>query len=189
LKSTHKTIVSTIILPKPRRWIACLFTSIGYGKPNMKINNPGKGAPSSILSFTRAALEELRTRLEDFGPSNFDKMTRRTTDDEKPGEIWSPKFNSGAFGVDWEDTEQILIKEFQTFERPWYLVNKIKSNDYEPQLENEGSEVQSDGRRGGSRGGTPSHSKGGGRGRKRSPEPVDNDHPLRDFLIEQGFYH
>ncbi|KIV82277.1 hypothetical protein PV11_04398 [Exophiala sideris] len=107
-----------------RRWIACLFTSIGYGKSNMAINNPGKAPKETILINTRYALEELRTRLETLGPSNFDERTSWKTDDEKPGEIWSVKFNSGAFGVPWKETREILEQEFAGFERPWTVVEK-----------------------------------------------------------------
>jgi hypothetical protein len=102
-----------------------LFTSIGYGKPNIKLNNPGRDSPSKILMNTRLALEGLRTQLEGFGPSNFNKMTRRNTDDDKPGEIWSVKFNSGAFGVDWAKSVRALRQEFNGFERPWFIVEKI----------------------------------------------------------------
>jgi ADP-ribose 1''-phosphate phosphatase len=115
-------------MPQPRRWIACLFTSIGYGKPNIKLNNPGKDSPSKILTNTRLALEELRTQLEEFRLSNFNKMTRRKSDDYKPGEIWSVKFNSGAFGVDWLDSLRALRQEFDGFERPWFIVEKINSD-------------------------------------------------------------
>ena len=107
-----------------RRWIACLVTSAGYGTPNIKTNNPGKDSKVAILKHTRYALEELRVSLERFGPSNFDEETAWETDDQKPGEIWSCKFNSGAFGVDWQETLEVLEEEFAGFERPWTVVEK-----------------------------------------------------------------
>lgn len=115
-----------LLQKEPRRWIACLFTSLGYGQRNIGHNNPGKDAPSTILKNTRVALEELRTRLEEFGPSNFNECTREVTDDLKPGEIWSPRFNSGAFGVPWRDSQAILQEEFEGFERPWTIVDKVE---------------------------------------------------------------
>ncbi len=126
--------ISEIPILKPRRWIACIYTSVGYGKPNMKINNPGKDSPANILKHTRTAIRSLRSNLEGFGPSNFNKMTRSETDDEKPGEIWSPKFNSGAFGVDWKETLKILEEEFFGFERPWIVVEKLSREDHDPDL-------------------------------------------------------
>lgn len=80
----------------------------------MATNNPGKDPKERILKNTSYALEDLRAQLE----------VRRLPDDEKPGEIWSVKFNSGAFGVDWEETLQVLENEFQGFERPWFVVNQ-----------------------------------------------------------------
>lgn len=124
LKGKDSIVVPSSTVQGTRHWIACLFTSIGYGKPNISKNNPGKDSPVAILKNTRAALEELKVRLEDFGPSNFNEETNWMTDDEKPGEIWSVKFNSGAFGVDWEETRVILEEEFNDFERPWTVVER-----------------------------------------------------------------
>lgn len=107
-----------------RRWIACLFTSIGYGKPNKTTNNPGRDSEDLILRNTRHALEELRARLEQYGPSNFDEETSWETDDNKPGGIWSCRFNSGAFGVDWDKSRRVLEDEFRSFERPWTIVQR-----------------------------------------------------------------
>ncbi|EXJ87464.1 hypothetical protein A1O3_04424 [Capronia epimyces CBS 606.96] len=115
---------STTVFAK-RRWIACLFTSAGYGRPNPAINKIGKDSKQRILNRTRSALEYLRVLLEEFGPSNFDEDTNWRTDDDKPGEIWSCKFNSGAFGVEWESSCAILEQEFATFERPWTIVDKV----------------------------------------------------------------
>lgn len=108
---------------RPRLWIACLFTSLGYGKKNMRLNNPGRDTVRKILYNTAVALENLRTQLEEFTPSNFDEETAWDTDDDKPGEIRACKFNSGAFGVPWEETEALIEQEFKDFERPWVIVD------------------------------------------------------------------
>lgn len=99
----------------------------------MAANNPGKGSKDSILENTIYALEELRRDLEGFGPSNFDERTSWKTDGDKPGEIWSVKFNSGAFGVPWEETRGILEHEFAGFERPWTVVEKKVRAQDEPE--------------------------------------------------------
>ncbi|KIX92709.1 uncharacterized protein Z520_11561 [Fonsecaea multimorphosa CBS 102226] len=129
-KGTDKVLPSGQSVFKPRHWIACLFTSIGYGKPNMKTNNPGKDPTTKIIPNTRMALEHLRVQLEDFGPSNLNPRTAWKTDKDKPGEICSPKFNSGAFGVDWEDTRTLISEEFKGFERPWIVVEELHNSEH-----------------------------------------------------------
>jgi hypothetical protein len=115
-------------LSKPQRWIACLLTSVGYGNKNMRFNNPGRDPPKKILEQTRTALESLRILLEDRA------QLKLSEEDEYgvPGEIWSCKFNSGAFGVDWEDTKTILESEFYGFDRPFTIVEKAQNFDDEP---------------------------------------------------------
>ncbi|EXJ83673.1 hypothetical protein A1O1_07297 [Capronia coronata CBS 617.96] len=115
---------SAIVFEK-RHWIACLFTGVGYGKPNTASSNPGKDSQPRILRRTMSALEHLRIMLEEFGPSNFNEDTNWQSDDDKPGEIWCCKFNSGAFGVDWEETRALVEEEFMGFERPWTVVTKV----------------------------------------------------------------
>ena len=107
----------------PRFWIACLFTSLGYGRKDMRHNNPGRDTKAKILYHTALALENFRSQLEDFTPSNFDEDTAWDTDDDKPGEIRACKFNSGAFGVPWEETEALIEQKFKDFERPWLIVD------------------------------------------------------------------
>jgi hypothetical protein len=189
LKGIDNALLGEITIPKPRRWIACLFTSIGYGRPNKKTNNPGKDSPSLILQHTRLALEELRTRLEDYAISDPKKMkflgtTAKEAADEKPGEIWSSKFNSGAFGVDWEVTREVLVQEFDTFGSPWTLVQKIRSGEDES-LESPDANVMED---------TVSkhirrHSQIEFENRPsvKNGGSVECDRPLRDALREMGF--
>lgn len=123
-KAESEGLASSVLIEK-RRWIACLFTSLGYGRPSIANDNPGKDSKERILRYTRNALEYLRVLLEEFGPSNFNEDTNWQTDDDKPGDIWCCKFNSGAFGVDWKETEAIVDQEFWTFERPWTVVEKV----------------------------------------------------------------
>lgn len=104
-----------------RRWVACLFTSTGYGKRNNARNNPGRDPVPDIQRHTQTALGDLRMQLEAFGPSNFDDNTRWRTDDQKPGKILAVKFNSGAFGAPWELNEALVREVFNGFERPWHV--------------------------------------------------------------------
>lgn len=103
-----------------KRWIACLFTSVGYGKKNIRLNNPGRDPPDQILASTRAALEDFRLQLEERARSN----SGAEGEFDPPGEIWSCKFNSGAFGVKWEETKMILEEEFFGLGQTFKVVEK-----------------------------------------------------------------
>lgn len=103
---------------KQRRWIACLFTSVGYGTKNTRFSNPGRDSPEKILRQTRMALESLRAQLEDYARSDLGEHDQYAV----PGDLWACKFNSGAFGVDWEETMEIIESEFQGFDRPLTVV-------------------------------------------------------------------
>ncbi len=112
------------VVYSPRSWVACLFTSTGYGRKNKAKSNPGKDRPEQILQYTKAALADMRMQLEGFGATNFDKNESWKTDDEKPGQILAVKFNSGAFGVKWELTEALILETFTGFERPWFIFDR-----------------------------------------------------------------
>ncbi|KAL2413644.1 hypothetical protein ABEF95_003578 [Exophiala dermatitidis] len=125
---------SSTVVYKKRHWIACLFTSIGFGEPSISGLNPGKDSRTRILIRTQQALEQLRILLEEFQPSNFNPETSWRTDDDKPGEIWCCKFNSGAFEVDWEDTCARVEEEFVGFERPWTVVERVAKDKHGGQV-------------------------------------------------------
>ncbi|KEF57015.1 uncharacterized protein A1O9_07205 [Exophiala aquamarina CBS 119918] len=103
---------------KQRRWIACLLTSVGYGTKNMRFNNPGRDSPERILRQTQMALESLRTQLEDYTRCDLGEHDEYAV----PGDLWTCKFNSGAFGVDWEETLEIVESEFEGFDQPLTVV-------------------------------------------------------------------
>jgi hypothetical protein len=111
-----------------RQWIACLYTSNGYGRKNMRSNNPGKDSEDSILQNTAYALEGLRTDLELCQPRALSNIPTEFDDriiwSTIPGQIVACKFNSGAFGVAWEKTRALIIREFEHSEMPWLIVDK-----------------------------------------------------------------
>ncbi len=111
----------TKVVYSHRRWVACLFTSTGYGKKNDARNNPGKDSVADIQVHTKTALRDLRMQLEAFGPSNYSIDASWNTDDEKPGKVLAVKFNSGAFGVPWESTQALIREVFTGFERPFHI--------------------------------------------------------------------
>ncbi|MCJ1252078.1 ADP-ribose 1''-phosphate phosphatase [Trapelia coarctata] len=79
-------------LPSPSsagHWIACLFTSIGYGGR--------KSSADVILEMTKKAMGDLAKKL---------KFTRgRGTE---VGELWAVRLNSGKFAVKWDRTKRVL---------------------------------------------------------------------------------
>ncbi|KAI4222073.1 MAG: hypothetical protein L6R36_006432 [Xanthoria steineri] len=70
-------------------WIACLFTSSGYGK--------NVDTPSAILRATESAVSDLGRQISD-GKEQGCEM----------GECYSVRINSGLFGVPWRDTKRVL---------------------------------------------------------------------------------
>ncbi|KIM43267.1 hypothetical protein M413DRAFT_444082 [Hebeloma cylindrosporum] len=71
-----------LLIPGDTHDIACLFTSIAYGRR--------KDSPSEILSATRTSVQDLI----------------RQNVGQKP--LHACRFNSGKFAVPWVDTEAIL---------------------------------------------------------------------------------
>lgn len=95
----------------PKVFIACLRTSIGFGKPNQRTNNPGLDSKDLVIAQTRAALRDLRAQLEEMGEERQKEIV-----------IWSPKFNSGAFKVPWEETEGLIEEVFAGWTGKWCLM-------------------------------------------------------------------
>ncbi|KAL5365510.1 hypothetical protein BJX96DRAFT_13876 [Aspergillus floccosus] len=67
-------------------WIICLFTSREYGK---KVSSP-----DAILENTRLAVADMTKQVDELGA--------------EIGELWSCRFNSGLFKVEWELSRKIL---------------------------------------------------------------------------------
>lgn len=80
---------ATIYLVENGYRVGCLLTSIGYGDD--------KDPPAMILRRTKAAVSDILSLTD--------------------SPICSNKFNSGLFGVPWEDTEKVL--ESVIGEREW----------------------------------------------------------------------
>ena len=91
--------------------IACLRTSLGFGRPNQRTNNPGLASKSLVLAQTRSALRNFRAQLEEMGEEQQKEIV-----------VWSPKFNSGAFKVPWEETEDIIEEVFAGWAGKWLVL-------------------------------------------------------------------
>ncbi|KAI4275709.1 MAG: hypothetical protein LQ337_003021 [Flavoplaca oasis] len=104
-------------------WIACLFTSSGYGK--------NVDTPSAILDATKRAIADLREEINERRiqiqqnermKERYEKLLQRDGDDvdmrrllaickeetEVMGECYSVRINSGLFGVPWVETKKVL---------------------------------------------------------------------------------
>lgn len=79
---------------KKKHWIVCLFTSWDKGRH--------VSTPDIILENTRWAVEDMKRQLAEL-QGDPDPARR-------PGQLWSCRFNSGLFGVKWEETRKVLEK-------------------------------------------------------------------------------
>lgn len=94
--------------------IVCLFTSYGYGRAQAKGNKPKRDSVDVILAQTRASLREFREQLGG--------LVGLGSIEEKDFVVWSPMINSGAFGVAWDETEALIMEEFEGWAGTWKLL-------------------------------------------------------------------
>ncbi|OKL58438.1 ADP-ribose 1''-phosphate phosphatase [Talaromyces atroroseus] len=85
---------------KKKHWIICLFTSRAYGRYVSK--------PDIILENSVHAIRDMRQQLE--------RLCDAENGDEWTGQLYSCRFNSGLFGVEWEDSKRVLERELQGME-------------------------------------------------------------------------
>jgi ADP-ribose 1''-phosphate phosphatase len=96
----------------PSIYVVCLFTSYGFGRPNPSTGKPGKDGPPKILAQTREALGSFRQQLGEMAE----------LESEERVVIYSPMFNSGAFGVAWERTEALIEDTFKGWKGSWIVL-------------------------------------------------------------------
>ncbi|OAQ64054.1 ADP-ribose 1''-phosphate phosphatase [Pochonia chlamydosporia 170] len=94
----------------PRIYIVCLFTSYGFGRPNDATGKPGRDGVGKILSQTQTSLKAFREQLEAKSPEAAEAV------------IYSPLFNSGAFGVPWDKTSAVIKTEFDGWSGRWVVL-------------------------------------------------------------------
>jgi ADP-ribose 1''-phosphate phosphatase len=73
-----------------RHWVACLFTSVAYGKK--------ADPPEKILRYTKDAVEDLWRQVEALEKEGG----------HAPGQWHSAKINSARFKVPWQDTANVI---------------------------------------------------------------------------------
>lgn len=116
-------------------WIGCLFTSYGYGGRDVRGGKGGgharKDAVGTVKRSTMGALRELRewVREVEKGIIEGEGGEEDDGDGEKSQEkgkrkivIYSPKFNSGNFGVDWEVTAGMIREVFGDWDGEWRIL-------------------------------------------------------------------
>ncbi|EED13429.1 phosphatase, putative [Talaromyces stipitatus ATCC 10500] len=79
-----------------KHWIVCLFTSRAYGR--------GVSKPDVILENSVHAIRDMRRQLEELF-EHEDGM------EQWDGKVYSCRFNSGLFGVEWKASRKILETE------------------------------------------------------------------------------
>jgi ADP-ribose 1''-phosphate phosphatase len=86
---------------KERHWVGWLITSFDFGAR--------RDSRIAILTNTALAIKDL-----------CEKLYRAQAVDEI--EVYSNKFNSGLFGVPWEETEEVLKNTLKHFKRIKWIV-------------------------------------------------------------------
>ncbi|KAL8901611.1 MAG: hypothetical protein Q9207_005107, partial [Kuettlingeria erythrocarpa] len=90
-----KTPPTTSAQQDKKFWIACLFTSYGFGK--------SVDTPDEILEATRRSVEDLGRQIE----AHRAREEKGDEADEMAGCV-SVRINSGLFGVEWARTKEVL---------------------------------------------------------------------------------
>ncbi|MCJ1469869.1 ADP-ribose 1''-phosphate phosphatase [Pseudocyphellaria aurata] len=99
--------------PREKHWVACLFTSVGYGRNVDPIERIVTNTERAVADLAKQ-IDEVRSKERD-GTAAVDSPAvspRRAAKaiDEKliMGPCWSVRLNSGRFGVDWLRTKTVL---------------------------------------------------------------------------------
>jgi ADP-ribose 1''-phosphate phosphatase len=94
-------------------YIACLFTSKGYGRGNKKAGRPGRSPKQTIIRATEQALADFVAQYQ-----------KLASGEDRPGDIFSVRFNAGFFGVPWETTEEALKRIWDEVDVAWTVVSR-----------------------------------------------------------------
>ena len=116
----HKLLGSCLLIPpqedevrkEAKHWIACLFASRMYGSR--------KARGEKILENTKTALEDLRDQVE---------KLRTQSKDRNPGRLYACRFNSGKFGVPWEDSRELVEQVFEDSGETITIVSRPKDEE------------------------------------------------------------
>lgn len=117
----------------PEVFVACLFTSYGSDIADADRGKPPLDVRDVILAQTRQALRDLRLQLDDLAGGGAGDGGRRSVGSSvktaglaSPPVIYSPKFNSGAFHVPWEQTAALVEEAFAGWDGKWYVFDRLQ---------------------------------------------------------------
>ncbi|TLS22687.1 uncharacterized protein PpBr36_06761 [Pyricularia pennisetigena] len=116
----------------PEVYVACLFTSYGSGVADADRGKPPLDVRDVILAQTRQALRDLRLQLDDLAGGGGGGGKRSvgssvgTAGLATPPVIYSPRFNSGAFHVPWEQTAALVEEAFAGWNGKWYVFERLR---------------------------------------------------------------
>ena len=85
---------------KKKHWIICLFTSRQFGK--------NVSSPDTILANTELAIAEMKEQLARLAVRNTDEGEENGSGMSAPRELWSCRFNSGLFRVEWSRSRRVM---------------------------------------------------------------------------------
>ena len=85
---------------KKKHWIICLFTSRQFGK--------NVSPPDTILANTELAIAEMKEQLARLAVRNTDEGEENGSGMSAPRELWSCRFNSGLFRVEWSRSRRVM---------------------------------------------------------------------------------
>lgn len=121
----HEELLGTCLLISPQAedrklvdkevFIACLFTSKGYGRKNVKKGNPGLSNKDEVLAATKTALGDFKEQVN--------QRQDNSKGDDGPLFIASVKFNAGSFKVPWEETRAQIEEIFGDYKGTWTVVS------------------------------------------------------------------
>ena len=89
--------------------------------------------PDVILENTRKSLIDLKEQLLKLqqdggeGKGQHSSTAEEQEREDRPGELWSCKFNSGLFAVDWADSKKVLEEELKSLGRTVRVVSPAES--------------------------------------------------------------
>ena len=85
---------------KKKHWIICLFTSRQFGK--------NVSPPDTILANTELAIADMKEQLARLAVRNTDEGEENGSGMSAPRELWSCRFNSGLFRVEWSRSRRVM---------------------------------------------------------------------------------
>lgn len=93
---------ATTTTTKKKHWIICLFTSRQFGK--------NVSPPDTILANTELAIADMKEQLARLAVSTTDEGEEDggSSGMSAPGELWSCRFNSGLFRVEWSRSRRVM---------------------------------------------------------------------------------